>query len=276
MKFYTGNLPYKEAEDAIPISSLRGTIRINGVTFDYGSGTPVLKDVDMEIPGGSDLAIVGSQGAGRSTLAMILRRFYDPEEGSVEVDGIDIRRYRLKDYRRAIALVQPEAVIFDGTIRENLTYGKPDAAEERMIEVSEAVGFHEFVSELKAGYDTRLGSGGLRLSAGDRQRIGIARALISEPLIIIIDEATAVLDPESAEKVNSAVQKAMENNTYIMIVHRTMMARTADRVVVMKDGQVVEEGAFQELIVNPESVCRELAVNQYGEENLPEPKGPDR
>ena len=262
----------KESPDAESIEELQGDISVNGLTFQYEEGKPVLKGLHIDVPSGTHLAVVGTSGVGRTTLAMLLRRFYEPEDGNIEVDGKDIRGYRLPDYRRNLALVLPESTIFDGTIRENLCYGKPDTSEERMIEVSKAVGLHNFVEGLAKGYDTRLGTGGLKLSTGARQRIGVARALISEPFILIVDEATASLDPESAEVVNEAIRNAMEGRTCIMIVHRVLMARDADQVVVMDDGKVVEKGNHDELIVQPNSLYREIYGKQYGEDRLPPEK----
>ena len=259
----------KDKPDAEPIETLQGDIKIDGVTFDYGQGQPVLEEIQLEIPAGTHLAIVGSAGSGRSTLAMLLRRFYEPANGSIEVDGRNIQDYRLRDYRSALALVLPESTVFDGTVRENLRYGKPDAPEERMVEAAKAVGLHEFVDSLAKKYDTRLGTGGLKLSAGARQRIGVARALISEPLILIVDEATASLDPESAEAVNEAIRAAMKGRTCLMAVHRVLMASKADAVVVMHEGRLVESGRHEELIVKPESLYRMIYAKQYGEDRLP-------
>ena len=259
----------KEHPDATPIEELVGDISVEGLTYRYEAGSPALKSIQLDIPAGTHLAVVGPAGAGRTTLAMLLRRFYEPEEGKIEVDGKDIREYRLPDYRRAISLVLPESAIFDGTIRENLCYGNPDASEELMIEVAKAVGLDDFLSGLAKGYETRLGTGGLKLSAGARQRIGVARALISKPFILIVDEAVASLDPESAETVNEAIRQAMEGRTCIMIVHRVLMARDADQVVVIDQGEVVETGGHGELIVEPNSLYREIYGKQYGEHRLP-------
>ncbi len=258
-----------ESPDAVSIEELQGEIGIKALTFQYKEGNPVLKDVHLDIPSGTHLAVIGPTGAGRTTLAMLLRRFYDPEGGKIEVDGRDIREYSLRDYRRTLALVLPESTIFDGTIRENLCYGNPGASEESMIEISEAVGLHDFVMSLSNGYDTRLGTGGLKLSAGNQQRIGIARALISEPFILIVDEATASLDPESAQAVNDAIQSAMEGRTFIIILSRVLMAKEADRIVVMDQGEVVETGTYDKLIFQADSLYREIYRKQYGEDRLP-------
>lgn len=259
----------KESPEAKPVQTLQGEVAIDGVVFGYGGEEPALKGVRLRIPAGTHLAIAGSTGSGRSTLAMLLRRFYDPESGHIAIDGTDIREYRLRDYRQALALVLPESTVFDGTIRENLCYGRPGATEKRMIEVAKAVGFHGFVERLLKGYDTRVGTGGLMLPTGVRQQMGVARALISEPLLLIVDEATASLDPDSASEVNQAIWGAMAGRTCIMIVNRVLMARDAEQVVVMDDGQIAEAGRHDELIAREGSLYRDLYGKQYGEHRLP-------
>jgi ABC-type multidrug transport system fused ATPase/permease subunit len=259
----------KDSPDALPIEELQGDIKLEGVTFNYEGGELALKEVSLEISAGTHLAVLGSAGAGRTTLAMLIRRFYEPTDGRIAVDGTDISQYSLREYRKNLAMVLPKSTIFDGTIRENLCYGKPDASEETVIQVSKAVGLHEFVEKLSQGYNTQLGTGGLKLSAGTQQRIGIARALISEPFILIADEATGSLDPESAEAVNKAISDAMEGRTYIMIVHRALMAKDADTVAVMDEGKVLETGVHDELISEPDSLYRDIYGKQYGEERLP-------
>ena len=258
-----------EAPEPRAVEKLDGDIRLDGVTFNYGDGGQALDRVHLEIPAGTHVAMVGPPGAGRSTLAMLLRRFYDPDEGSIEVDGTDIRGYRLRDYRQALAMVLPESAMFDGTIRENVCYGNPDVPEQRMVEVARALELDAFVQELAMGYDTRVGTGGLRLSTGVQQKIGIARALLTDPLILIVDEATASLDPESAEHVNKAVQEAMQGRTCILIVHRVLMAENSDRVVVLDEGRVVETGVHGELLRHREGLYRELFARQYGDDRLP-------
>ena len=259
----------EEVPEPTPVEALRGEIKVHGITFGYGPSNPALKAVDIEIPAGTHLAVLGPPGSGRTTLAMLLRRFYDPAEGRIEVDGTDIRQYRLKDYRQALALVLPESAVFDGTIRANLCYGRPDATDEQMIDVATAVGLHELVDGLAQKYGTRLGTGGLKLSAGVQQQIGIARALLSEPFILIADEATASLDPMTAEAVNEAISRAMEGRTFILIVSRVLMARQADEVAVLDEGQIVATGTHDELLTQPDSLYRDLFARQYGEDRLP-------
>ena len=262
----------KEVPEPAPVGTLQGDIRLEGVSFSYDDARPVLKAVDLEIPAGAHVAVVGPAGAGRTTLAMLLQRFYDPVEGRIEVDGRDIREYRLREYRRAIALVPPEATIFDGTLRENLCYGRPDAPEERMVDVANAVGLGDFVAGLEDGYETRVGTGGLKLPAGVQQQVGTARALLAEPLILIVDEATASLDPDSAVTVTDAVRNAMEGRTCVLIVSRVLLARDADKVVVLQDGHVVETGTHEELAALPDGVYRLIYARQYGAAHLPPPR----
>ncbi|NLF32988.1 MAG: ABC transporter ATP-binding protein [Planctomycetes bacterium] len=259
----------REHAGARAVTALRGDIVVEGVTFGYEPGRPVLRDLHMEVASGTNVAIVGAPGAGRTTLAMLLRRFYDPLSGRVSVDGRDVREFRLGDYRRALALVMPESAIFDGTIRENLCYGKPDAAEPRMIEVAKAVGLHDFVASLARGYDTRLGTGGLRVSVGTRQQIGVARVLIADPAILIVDEATAALDPETDEQVHQAICRIMQGRTCIFIVHRLQMARTADRILVLHEGRLHEAGSHLQLLHTAGTLYRTLYAQQYGHDLLP-------
>ena len=256
----------RDDPEAEAVEEIRGDIDIEGVSFGYEAGERALEDIRLHIRAGVDLAIVGQQGAGRSTLAMLLFRHFEPERGAIRVDGKDIRTYRLHDYRSRIALVMPEAAVFDASIRENLCYGKPEASEGQMIGISKAIGLHPFVEGLAGGYDTKLGAGGLKLSAGNRQRIGIGRALISRPLVLIMDEATASLDPVSAAEIHAAVAKAMEENTYIMIISRLLLAKEADEIVVLDEGRVVETGTHEDLLGTKDSLYGRQFRSQYPSE----------
>ncbi|MFW6189172.1 MAG: ABC transporter ATP-binding protein [Planctomycetota bacterium] len=259
----------REAPEPEPVETLAGDVRVQGVSFSYGGGEPALRECTFRIPAGTHVAVVGAAGAGRTTLAMLLRRFYEPEEGKIEVDGTDIRRYRLRDYRRALALVRAESAIFAGSIAENLRYGKPDAPQERVVEVCRALALEEFVEELPDGYETKVGPGGLKLSTGIQQKIGLARALISDPLALIVDEATASLDADSAEEVTRAVTEAMRGRTCVLIVGRAAMARWAKQVLVMENGAVAETGEQEELLRREGGLYRRIFAAQYGEDRLP-------
>lgn len=255
--------------DSKPLDTLQGDIDIHGVTFGYSQDDEsVINGLNLHIPAGADVVIVGTKGSGKSTLAKLLRRFYDPDSGSILVNNTDIRDYRLSDYRRTISMVLPESAILDGTIAENLAYGKPDVEERRIVEISRAVGLHLFVEQLSGGYRTRLGTGGLKLSTGNRQRIGIARALLSDPFILIIDEATAVLDPEAAEEINTAIRKIMRDKTCILIASRALLIKNPDIFVVLDSGKVAESGTFQGLISNKSGALCGIVRNQYGEDVL--------
>jgi len=254
----------REAPDAAPVTQLKGDVAIDGLTFGYGEAAPVIDDLNLDIAAGAHVAVLGPPGAGCTTLAMLLRRFYDPRRGTIAVDGRDIRRYCLKDYRRGLALIAPSSAIFDGTIRGNLCYGQPDASAERMIEVAKAVGLHPFVAGLAEGYDTRLGTGGLRLSAGVQQQIRVARALVADPFILIADEAAAALDPESADTVNLAIRDLMHGRTCILIVHQVIRAREADSIAVIRDGRIIETGTHDDLMTRPDGAYRRLYDERDG------------
>lgn len=255
--------------DAVPVGKLRGDLAVEGVAFDYGNGQRGLGEVTFSIPAGTHLGVVGARGSGRTTLAMLLRRLFDPATGRIAIDGRDIRDYRLGDYRRASALVMAESAVFDGTMRENLCYGNPNISEERMVEVARAVGLDSLVAQLSHGYDTPVGSGGLRLSSGDRQRLGVARALLAEPFILFVDEALAALDAVSAEEVREAIRREMQGRTCLIAVHRALLAKDMDMVAVMKDGRIEESGTHEDLIARQEGWYRHIFALQYGEHRLP-------
>lgn len=253
-----------EVDQPETIQRLDGRIEARDVNFTYRGGEQALRGVDFTIPAGSHVAVVGPPGSGRSTLAMLLRRFYDPDDGLIRVDDTDVKHYRLKDYRKALALVLSESTLFDGTLRENLLYGNPEAPQQTMVEVCRAVGLHGFVDSLKDGYDTRLGTGGLKLPVGVVQQIGVARALVSEPDVLIVDEATASLDADTAETVHRGILERMHGRTCIEIVHRLALARRADLVVVLDDGHVVETGTHAQLVARPGGLYRTMYEAQYG------------
>jgi len=208
----------------------------------------VLRDVSLEVPPGERIALVGASGAGKTTLVHLLPRFYDPTEGTVLIDGIDIRRVRLRWLRRQIGIVPQETVLFRGTVRENIAYARADATQQEVEAAGRAANAHEFIMALPLGYETVLGEEGATLSGGQRQRLAIARALLLNPRILILDEATSALDSESEALFQEALERAMQGRTTITIAHRLSTVRKADRIVVLDDGRVVEEGTHEDLL----------------------------
>ncbi len=253
-----------------PVETLKGDIKLHKTSFRFNHGPYVLKDINLSLKAGTHLAILGSKGTGKTTLAMLLRRFYEPTSGQITVDGADIQRFRLRDYRLITGLVQSQSAVFDGALRDNLCYGNPEATEEQIVSISKLVGLHDFIVRLKHGYETRLGAGGMRLATGIQQKLGIARALLHFPQILILDDAVATLDPDSAHKAVNAVRQAMEGKTCIFILSRALPAMSADKVAIMsEDGGVAEMGGPAELLAQPHSEFRNIFVAQYGSENLP-------
>jgi ABC-type multidrug transport system fused ATPase/permease subunit len=197
---------------------------------------------------GQRVAIVGPSGSGKTSLASLLPRLYDTAEGTITIDGVDIKQYSLKTLRESIAIVQQDSFIFSGTVRDNLMYGKPNATEEEMIAAAQAANAHEFISRMPNGYNTMLGERGVNVSGGQRQRLSIARALLKDPKILILDEATSALDAESEALVQQALERLMQGRTSLVIAHRLSTVRSADCILVLKDGHIVESGKHEELL----------------------------
>ncbi|MFN8009455.1 MAG: ABC transporter ATP-binding protein [Terriglobia bacterium] len=234
--------------DAREPDALRGKIVFDHVAFSYGADAPVLKDVNFTIQPGQMVGIVGPTGGGKSTIVSLIPRFYEPLSGKVEIDGVDIRDYKLKSLRQHIGYVLQDTVLFRGTIRENIAYGRPGATEEEVVAAAKLANADEFISRMPQGYDTMVGERGLTLSGGQRQRIGIARALIRDNPILILDEPTAALDTESEKLVIEALERLMKGRTVITIAHRLSTIRDANKIIVLKGGVVAEEGTHQELL----------------------------
>lgn len=226
----------------------KGEVRFDGVEFAYKEGRVILPRFDLDIPAGQVIALVGSTGAGKSTLAKLLSRFYDPTEGSVLLDGIDLRQLHPKDLRRAIVMVTQEAYLFSGSVGDNIALGKPDATFDEIVAAAKAVGAHEFIQSLPGGYDTDVNKRGGRVSAGQRQLISFARAFIADPVVLILDEATASLDIPSERLVQEGLQTLLSDRTAIIIAHRLSTVAIADRVLVMEYGVIVEDGTPRDLI----------------------------
>jgi len=240
----------KSPENPVALPRIEGKIQYENVTFGYREEAPVLKNVSFEILPGETAALVGPTGAGKSTLIQLLHRFFDPDQGCVKLDGHDIRQLDLKNFLEQIALVPQETMLFGGSIRENILYGKLDATEEELVEAAKSANAHEFILKQENGYDTLVGEKGVKLSGGERQRIAIARALLKNPRILVLDEATSALDNRSEALIQEAMERLMAGRTTLIIAHRLSTVRNVDKIIVLDAGRVVEVGRHNELLEN--------------------------
>ncbi|SDS22483.1 ABC transporter ATP-binding protein [Microterricola viridarii] len=232
----------------VDLWNAEGTVRFDGVRFAYTPDRDVLPEFDLEIPAGQTIALVGSTGAGKTTLAKLISRFYDPSDGRVSLDGVDLRDLHPKDLRRAIVMVTQEAYLFSGTVADNIAIGKPDATLDEIKDAARAVGAHDFIESLPNGYDSDVNKRGGRVSAGQRQLISFARAFLADPAVLILDEATSSLDIPSERLVQQALQTLLADRTAVIIAHRLSTVSIADRVLVMEHGRIVEDGSPEQLI----------------------------
>ncbi len=239
----------RDAPDAVTLPPVEGTIELRRIAFAYRPGTPVLRDISFAIHPGEVVALVGLSGAGKSTIADLIPRFYDPQEGAIFVDGHDIRTVTLESLRRQIGIVPQVTILFNGTVRDNIAYGDPEATDAMIEAAARAANAHHFICEnLPEGYQTKVGERGILLSGGQKQRIAIARALLKDPRILILDEATSSLDTESEHLVQMALDELMKGRTTLVIAHRLSTIVNAHKIVVMEAGRVVEIGSHAELI----------------------------
>jgi ATP-binding cassette subfamily B protein len=237
-----------EPKHPIELTNPQGKLDFEKVNFHYGTGATILPDFELHIPAGQTIALVGTTGAGKSTLAKLIARFYDPSEGKVTLDGIDLREVSNDDLRRAIVMVTQEAYLFSGTVGGNIALGKPDATQEEIENAAKAVGIHDFIASLPDGYNTDVNKRGGRVSAGQRQLISFARAFLADPAVLILDEATASLDIPSERMVQHALQTLLKGRTAIIIAHRLSTVSIADRVLVMEHGKIIEDDTPKALI----------------------------
>ncbi|MFB6302710.1 MAG: ABC transporter ATP-binding protein, partial [Haloferacaceae archaeon] len=245
---------------------IAGDVTFDDVTFGYREDEPVVRDVSVDVPAGTTVGLAGPTGAGKSSLLRLIPRFYDVDEGAVRVDGVDVREYDLRALRREVAVVEQSPYLFSGTVAENIAYGDREAlaaemggqrdaadgrvpdARDRIVEAAKAAEAHEFVTDLPEGYDTQVGERGVKLSGGQRQRLAIARALLNDPAIILLDEATSDVDTETEELIQRSLDRLIEDRTAFVVAHRLSTIKDADRILVLEDGEVVEAGTHGDLL----------------------------
>ena len=237
-----------EKEDAIALEDIKGTIEFKDVYFSYDTEKNAINGISFRAEAGEMIGLVGHSGAGKSTVINLITRFYDPSEGSIEVDGHDTRDIKLKALRQQVGVVLQDPFLFQGTIAENIGYSKPGASRHEIIAAAKAANAHEFIVKFSDGYDTMVGERGARVSGGERQRISIARAILKNPKILILDEATSSVDTETESNIQEALERLVRGRTVFAIAHRLSTLKYADRLVVLKDGKVDEIGTHAELL----------------------------
>ena len=252
----------KNAEDAVTPEKVTGDIVFEHVEFSYEESKKILKDISFNLDAGKSIAIVGPSGSGKSTIVNLIPRLYDVDSGSVTFDGIDVRKLDLSFLRNQVGVVSQETYLFNGTIRDNLLYAKPDATEEDMVEALKKANIWDFIEKQEKGIDTEVGNRGLKLSGGEKQRISIARIILKDPTIFIFDEATSALDSISEKKIQDAIDPIIRSKTSILIAHRLSTILAADEILVVKDGTIAERGTHKELL-GKEGVYRELYETQF-------------
>lgn len=252
--------PERERGKRLPV--VRGEIEFRGVSFQYEKGDPVLQDINLTIRAGEMVGLVGSSGSGKTTLVNLIARFYDVTEGVITLDGVDIRELDLQFLRENIGMVLQEPFLFHGTIAENIAYGRPNATRREIVQAAMMANAHGFIMQMPDGYDTRIGERGVGLSGGEKQRISIARAILKDPRILILDEATSAVDTETERAIQEAIDRLVKGRTTIAIAHRLSTLQAADRLLVMKDGRIIETGTHEELLNKPDGAFARMVQMQ--------------
>jgi ATP-binding cassette subfamily B protein len=238
----------RSGDRPLPVESVRGEIRFETVTFAYGSGPPVIRDLTLHVPAKQTVAVVGSTGSGKTTLVKLILRFYEPQAGRITLDGVDLHAIRHRELRRAIGLVSQDVFLFHGTVRENIRYGSFDAADAEIEAAARAAEAHTFITRLPQGYDTIVGERGQKLSGGQRQRLSIARAVLKNPPILVLDEATSSVDNETEAAIQRSMNRIARGRTTVMIAHRLSTVRHAHCIHVLDEGRLAESGTHRELV----------------------------
>ncbi|AUS96030.1 ABC transporter permease [Clostridium thermosuccinogenes] len=237
-----------DKQNSIRVDRVKGDLEFRNVSFDYIKGITVLKDISFKAKAGETVALVGPTGVGKTTLANLIPRFYDPDAGQILIDGKDIRDMDLTSLRKQVSFVSQDVFLFNGTVKENILYGRLDASDEEVIAAAKAANAHDFIMELADGYNTQVGERGVKLSGGQKQRISIARAILKDAPILILDEATSSVDTQTERLIQEALEKLMKNRTTIVIAHRLSTIQKADQIIVIKEGKITEKGKHEELL----------------------------
>jgi len=243
---------------------MQGKIEFRDVSFGYRIGQATLDHVQFTVAPGEMIALVGASGAGKSTIITLLARFYDPTSGQVVIDDRPIADYNVQSVRRQIGIVMQDNILFSGTIADNIRYGRPDASQAEIVDAARAANAHDFITQLRQGYNSRVGERGVSLSGGQRQRVAIARVLLKDPRILILDEATSALDSQAEKLIQDATEKLMLNRTSIVIAHRLSTVVNANRILVMEKGRIVDIGRHAELLARP-GIYRDLHQLQFAD-----------
>jgi ATP-binding cassette subfamily B protein len=243
-------LPVKPVDRGVPLApdEVKGDVRFDSISFGYKDRPPLFSDLNLHVPAGASVALVGATGSGKSTIAKLLLRFYEPTAGRITLDGYDVHEVRATDLRRVIGFVSQDVFLFDGSVRENIAYGAFEATDLEVEAAAKIADAHEFIARLPEGYATRIGDRGLKLSGGQRQRLAIARAVLKDPRIMVLDEATSAVDNESERLIQKALRRVAVGRTTLMIAHRLSTVRHCDVIYVLDHGRIVEAGTHDELL----------------------------